>query len=192
MAVRIDQIGPEQWALYAQVPTRYEVTSLLQSRVLGDGLGGMALREVAADPPSTKEFDADDIPATWAKTFDLRAWGIFLATDEGRPIGAAAVASPSPNIFGLEHRTDAAALFDLRIAPDSRRRGTGTALIRRCAQWAKANGFRALTIETQNVNVAACRLYASCGAELLEIRRYGYAQFDEVAKEAMLIWQIAL
>ncbi len=65
-------------------------------------------------------------------------------------------------------------------------------IIHRCIEWAGSEGFRFLVIETQNTNVPACRLYASSGAELIEIRRFGYAHCPEVAEEAMLIWQLAL
>ena len=95
-------------------------------------------------------------------------------------------------MVGVERRTDAAFLYDIRVSADSRRQGVGKSLICRCAQWAKNGGFKFLVIETQNANVPACRLYAASGAELIEIRRLGYVHCPEVAKEAMLIWQLTL
>jgi hypothetical protein len=49
-----------------------------------------------------------------------------------------------------------------------------------------------MKIETQNVNVAACRFYASMGCELGAINRYGYAGVPAVAHEAMLLWYYKL
>ena len=49
-----------------------------------------------------------------------------------------------------------------------------------------------LLIKTQNVNVPACRLYAKAGCELSEVRRFGYENCPEVAREAMLIWRLRL
>jgi GNAT superfamily N-acetyltransferase len=193
VTLEINQIGPESWDRYAQVSTDFLVESVLECRPLDGGLGGIALRERAVERPYRKrEFDADDLPAAWAKDFDLQTWGVFLATDAGRAVGGAAVAPPSPGMVGVERRKDAAFLWDIRVSADSRRQGVGSALLGRCAQWAKSRGFQFLVIETQNANVPACRLYAASGAELIEIRRLGYVHCPEVAKEAMLIWQLAL
>lgn len=192
MSVTISEIGHELWDRYSQVSTQYEVRSLLQCQPIGGGMGGIALVETVVGTPYTKQFAADDLPAIWARDFDLSRWGIFLAENLGSPVGCATVAPPSPKLVGVERRVDAAFLFDIRVSPNARRQGVGKALLERCVQWARNAGFRFLVIETQNANVPACRLYASCGAELIEIRRLGYAHCAEVAKEAMLIWQIQL
>ena len=49
-----------------------------------------------------------------------------------------------------------------------------------------------MKIETQNVNVPACRFYAQQGCHLGAILRYGYAGCPEVAHEAMLLWYLDL
>jgi GNAT superfamily N-acetyltransferase len=192
MAFTISEIGPADWERYAGVSTEYLVKSVLECQLPDGGMGGIVLREKAVESPYSKRFAADDVPATWATLYDIKTWGVFLATDGGRAVGAAAVAPPSPGLVGVEHRQDAAFLFDIRVAAEVRRQGVAKALVECCAQWAKGKGFKFLVIETQNANVGACRLYAACGAELIEIRRLGYAHCPEVAKEAMLIWQLTL
>lgn len=193
MPLEVTEIGPEGWDRYAQISGDFLVDQVLQCELLDGGLGGIALRERAIESPYRKnEFDPGDVPAAWARDFDLQGWGVFLATDAGRAVGGAAVAPPSRGMVGVERRTDAAFLYDIRVSADRRRQGVGRALISGCAQWAKRRGFSFLVIETQNANVPACRLYAASGAELIEIRRFGYVHSPEVAKEAMLIWQLAL
>ncbi len=193
MTIEVNEVGREGWERYARIPAEFMVNSVFECELLDHGLGGAVFRERAIESPYKKlEFDPGDVPAGWAKDFDVKEWGIFLAVDEDQPVGGAAVAPPSPNMVGVERRKDAAFLFDIRVSADSRRQGVGRALIDRCAQWAKSRGFAFLVIETQNANVPACRFYAACGAELIEIRRLGYVHCAEVAKEAMLIWQLTL
>lgn len=193
MAIEITAIGHEGWDWYAQVAPQFTVRSVLACEPIDGGLGGIALSERPVESPYEKYgFDPDDVPAKWAQRFDIRTWGIFLATDAGKPVGGAAVAPPSLGLVGVERRLDAAFLFDIRVCADSRRRGVGKALFIRCAQWAKSKGYRFLVIETQNTNVPASRFYAASGAGLIEIRRLGYVHCTEVAKEAMLIWQLTL
>ena len=49
-----------------------------------------------------------------------------------------------------------------------------------------------MKIETQNVNVPACRFYQRLGCRLGEIHRYGYAAVRAVAGEVMLNWYLDL
>lgn len=191
MGLEVIEIGAEGFAEYSKVSPEFVVESALECEAVDGGLGGIALKEIPVDTPYRK-YDRDDNPPAWAKRFDLRAWGIFLASDSARPVGGAAVAPPLPGMVATEGRKDAACLWDVRVSSSARRRGVGTALLRRCAQWARGRGFKFLAIETQNVNVPACRFYAKNGCRLVEIRRFGYAGCAEVAHEAMLIWQLAL
>ena len=59
--------------------------------------------------------------------------------------------------------------------PEYKRRGIGKALFRASVEWCREEGLKMLKIETQNVNVPACRFYASQGARLGAINRYAYA-----------------
>lgn len=45
-----------------------------------------------------------------------------------------------------------------------------------------------MKVETQNVNVPACRFYQRMGCQLGEIRLYSYAAVLAVAHEVMLNW----
>ena len=94
MTLEISQIGPEGWDSYARIPTDFLVRSVLACELLEGGMGGITLRETAVESPYTKQFDADDLPANWANSSDLKTWGVFLAIDAGRPVGGAAVAPP--------------------------------------------------------------------------------------------------
>ena len=187
----VGEIGPEAYSLYAQVTPEFVVESSLDCESVDGGLGGFRLRQTPVDHPYRK-YDHDEDPPDWARKYDLSKWGVFLATVDRSPVGGAAVAPPMPGIVVAEGRHDRAALFDIRVSPEQRRRGIGTALLHACAEWAQGQGFAFLDIETQNVNVPACRFYAGNGCELVEIRRFAYAHCPEFAHEAMLIWRLAL
>ncbi len=99
------------------------------------------------------------------------------------------VAFRTPGLHLLDGQEDVAALWDLRVAPAFRRRGVGTALFAAARTWAKAGGARRLDVETQNVNVPACRFYALQGCTLAAIHRFAYAECPE---EVQLIWTVPL
>jgi ribosomal protein S18 acetylase RimI-like enzyme len=102
------------------------------------------------------------------------------------------VAHRSPKVWMLEGRDDLAVLWDLRVHPEHRRMGIGGALFRAAAQRATHMGCRHLKVETQNINVAACRFYAAQGCRLRAIDREAYAADPRVAHEAMLLWTLDL
>ena len=55
----------------------------------------------------------------------------------------------------------------------------------RAARWASAQRCRQLRVETQNINVAACRFYAQRGCILQGVHRGIY---QEVPDEIQLLW----
>jgi GNAT superfamily N-acetyltransferase len=156
-------------------------------------MGGLRLIEEAVTPPYVKDYDADESPIDWPKQFDTRRWVFFLALNGAHsPLGAAAVAYDTPGVNMLEARRDLAVLWDIRVHPDARGRGLGRRLFARAVDWARARSCRQLKIETQNVNVGACRFYRRMGCELGAIHRYGYAAHPDAAHEAMLLWYLDL
>jgi GNAT superfamily N-acetyltransferase len=152
------------------------------------GLGGFKLIEEDVAEPFVKDYGCDG-PTDWSEAFDLSGWGIFVAWESQRPVGGAAIAAGGP-VYPMDRfqRTDLAVLWDIRVHPECRRRGIGTRLFEHAAGWARRRGYGQLGAETQNVNVPACRFYASQGCTLGAIHRLGYAGCPDVADEAMLLW----
>jgi GNAT superfamily N-acetyltransferase len=127
--------------------------------------------------PYVKDFAG---PAEWRASFDVSKWGCVVAWVDGHRVGGAVIAFDTPGVTMLEGRRDLAVLWDLRVAPEMRGRGVGTALFREVEKWAIAHGCRELEIETQNTNVRACRFYERRGCELRDSHPVG----DEV----QLLW----
>ena len=195
MSVEIEEIGADRLSTYAAIPIAFKVECIFRVNLVDGGLGGIRLHEQKVAPSYTKDYDSYDEaerPMQWPHRFDIRNWGIFLASANSQHVGGAAVAYNTAGVHMLAGRKDLAVLWDIRVHPDSRRRGIGTELFRYAAQWAKQRGCKQLKIETQNINVAACRFYAKQGCHLEEINKYAYAHRPAIAHEVMLIWYLDL
>jgi len=85
----------------------------------------------------------------------------------GKPDHAAWLAYVEGQLAGQilvhENWNHFAIIWDIAVDPPHRRRGVGRRLIAQAVAWARARGLPGVMLETQNNNVAACRLYASCG-----------------------------
>lgn len=192
IAVRFDVVDVSAAALseYGRVSIAFEVKRVaeIQERASArEGEARFALTERAIAHPYTKDYDSvlGDAPSAWAGRFDLSRWRFFLARTNGRAVGAAAVAFDTPAVEMLEGRRDLAVLWDIRVSPDARRHGVGAALIGAAERWAAANGCRELKVETQNINVPACRFYALQGFTLRTVNRGAY---PDLGHEMQLLW----
>lgn len=192
--MEIQEAGLEGLTSLAAVPTAFEVRSVLRVELLDRGLAGFRLHEEPVGTPYLKDYDAyeDGGPESWLAQFDMRQWGVVLAWEGRQCVGGAVVAFDTPGVNMLEARRDLAVLWDIRVHAELRRQGLGSRLFQAAAEWARQRGCRQLKVETQNVNVPACRFYVRQGCELGAINRYGYAGIPHVAHEAMLLWYLDL
>jgi ribosomal protein S18 acetylase RimI-like enzyme len=79
---------------------------------------------------------------------------------------------------------------DLVINPEFRGVGLGRKLLERGIQWARENQFPGVMLETQDDNVPACTLYASCGFILSGFDRNVYKAINPNTKETALYWYL--
>jgi len=171
---------------YASIPIAFEVAEVLDVEVQQGESGGFTLRSRTLDVRHVKDYDAlDGGPARWARRFDLSNWGLLGAYIGGDRVGGAAVAFDTPGLVMCEDRTDLAVLWDIRVSPGHRGRGIGSALVTTAEAWSVARACRQLKVETQNVNVPACRFYSRHGFVLGAIHRFAYPSLPE---EVQLLW----
>jgi GNAT superfamily N-acetyltransferase len=188
--VEIREESPSSLIDYASVSIAFEVRERLAVAAPDLGLRGLHLATEPVPAPYVKDYDADGhAPPNWASRFDLGRWGVLAAFADGKRVGGATIARDTPAVTMLEGRLDVAVLWDLRVTPSLRGRGVGTLLLRRAEAWAASHGGRWLKIETQNVNVAACRFYAGQGCRLGAIHRFAYPTRPD---EAQLLWYKAI
>ncbi|HEX8354826.1 MAG TPA: GNAT family N-acetyltransferase [Pyrinomonadaceae bacterium] len=171
----------------ANIPIAFEVESVFDVSARDGGLGGLVLSERRLDVPYVKDYDRaeGEGPAQWARRFDVSNWGLIGAHLDGARVGGAVIAFNTEGVNMLEGRGDLAVLWDIRVSPQARGRGVGSALFRAVEAWAAARGVRQLKIETQNINVPACRFYARQGCVLGAINRFAY---NELPDEVQLLW----
>ncbi len=187
---RIIRIGAERLPEYASIPATALITSVFAIELIDGGLGGVRLREEVV-VPYVKDYDQDGgSPVTWTQQFYIHNWGLFLAQYDAQIVGAAAVAWNTNGTNLLEGRRELAVLWDIRVHPHHRREGIGTALFRHAANWARSRGCTRFKIETQNINVPACRFYRSMGCELGTLHRFAYA--PPLNHEVQLNWYLDL
>ncbi|UCG82061.1 MAG: GNAT family N-acetyltransferase [Dehalococcoidia bacterium] len=178
---------------YSTVPIRFEVKSKLSLDSPNGGLGGIVFHEEDVIPPYMKDYDEakDGAPIPWLERFDTSNWVLFLAREKSIPVGGAAVAFDTPEVRVLRDREGISVLWDIRVHPAHRRSGMGSALFSEAAKWSKERNCKYLQVETQNVNVPACRFYVRQGCMLGDIIRFAY-HAPEVAHEVMLVWYLDL
>lgn len=97
----------------------------------------------------------------------------------------------TPGVNMLAGRTDLTVLWDIRVHPEYRKLGIGTALFKHAEDWSRSKGCKWMKVETQNINVPACRFYAKMGCELGEINTQAYVE-DGLGHETMLVWYLTL
>ena len=172
-------------AEYALLSIAFPVDQVLD--VTARAEGGFALSARRLEVPYLKDYDAIDGegPLHWSRRFDVSNWTLFTARVAGSRVGGATVAFDSPGLTMLEGRRDLSVLWDIRVAPNARGKGIGSALLEQVEAWARAHSCRELKVETQNINVPACAFYARRGCEL---RSVNHAAYPELPEEIQLLW----
>ena len=176
-----------QFTEHASVPISFQVISRLDVSAIESGLSGLAMREQIVERPYIKDYDddAEEGPEHWCERWDLSKWVILAAFYGEKRVGGAVLAFDTDNLDMLEGRKDLMVLWDLRVHPEHRRQGVGGRLFRASEDWALARSCLQIKVETQNINVAACRFYANQGCVLRASHRFAYPKFPD---EVQLLW----
>lgn len=172
---------------HALIPICFQVTTRLELSLVDGGLGGLNLTEREVSPPYAKDYDVDGEggPLRWPVDFDVSNWGLIAAFEGEQQVGGVVIAFDTDGVVMLEGRRDLAVIWDIRVATEARGRGVGRRLFGAAEEWAITRGCRQLKVETQNINVPACRFYRRQGCALGAISRYAYPDLPD---EIQLLW----
>ncbi len=187
MKIDILEHGAERLAEYAAVSIAFRVSEVLDVDAIATNPGASPLPSRPVAAPYIKDYDTvpGDAPLDWPARFDVSRWTFLAALVNGNRVGCAALIAREPAVDLLEGRDDLARLWDLRVAPEFRHRGVASTLLAAAEEWADARDIRTLMVETQNVNVPACRFYARQGFVLGAVNRRAY---PDLPHEVQLLW----
>lgn len=179
---------PPDWDAYRSVSIAFEVATAIRVTPDARAEGGAALTEAPVCEPYVKDYDAlEGGVARWSAFYTPDRWGVYVARIDGERVGGAVV-SLEPTITAEAvgpARKACAYLWDIRVATRWRGAGVGHELFRAAESWARDHSCDVLLIETQNVNVAACRFYQRQGCTLIHVDAHAYPSLPD---EMQLVW----
>jgi len=118
--------------------------------------GAFYAREYGFD--SSFEGLVAEIAAKFLASFDASRERCWIADIEGAQVGS---------IFLVRHTDAIAKLRLLLVDPAGRGQGLGRRLVGECVAFAKASGYRRITLWTQSMLVAARKIYQEAGFKLV-------------------------
>jgi ribosomal protein S18 acetylase RimI-like enzyme len=158
---------------------RCDSSFTVSSKLILNAESGTISYTIMDVPPYTKQYGAEEFDSKYYLDHLDRA--IFLAYLDEELAGEIRLRKNWNGYAYIDH-----------IAVDSkyRKQGVGRILIKHAIEWARAKEFPGIMLETQNNNVAACRLYAGCGFELRGFDTHLYKALDPATDEIALYWYL--
>ncbi|WP_269846994.1 GNAT family N-acetyltransferase [Paenibacillus sonchi] len=78
----------------------------------------------------------------------------------------------------------------IQVDKQFRRYGIGRQLMEQAKRWAQERGLPGIMLETQNINVQACRFYERCGFVIGGFDQYVYKGIPAVSGEVAVYWYL--
>lgn len=125
--------------------------------------------------PYDKQYDNEEIGIDYVNEFGK---AVFFYYEDNECIGRIRLRS-NWNGYGL--------IENISVVKKWRRKGIGLKLLSQGVEWARNNNCAGLMLETQDVNVSACRFYAKNNFIIGAVDTMLYSNF-ETAKEKAIIW----
>jgi len=154
----------------------------VEAELIPSARHGVVTYEIEPVPAYLKRY-ADNEEGELADFIDAPDKMFLLAYADGELAGHISVAIHWNRYAFIDH---------LAVDARSRRHGVGRALLAQAIDWARARQLPGVMLETQNNNVAACRLYERLGFTLGGFDRFLYRGEMPETREIALFWYLPL
>ncbi|HEY7687932.1 MAG TPA: bifunctional helix-turn-helix transcriptional regulator/GNAT family N-acetyltransferase [Dongiaceae bacterium] len=127
------------------------------------------------------EFEAliAEIVAKFIRNFDAQRERCWVAEMDGEIVGA---------VFLVKESDDVARLRMLHVDAKARGQGLGRRLVEECVRFARARGYKTLTLWTNDILISARRIYEAAGFTLVKEEKHHSFGKDLVGQH----WNLAL
>ncbi|NOR44049.1 MAG: GNAT family N-acetyltransferase [Candidatus Delongbacteria bacterium] len=169
---------------YHKVPIRFSSDTIYPEELFAGKAEDINLIETPV-PPFTKDYDEHELPYKWVEKWDISNWCILKTEIDGKYIAGAVIAYNTNGVNMLEGRDDIAVLWDIRVSPEYRGKGIGEKLFKEAIKFTEEKNCEFLKIETQNINVNACKFYKKMGCYL---GKYSINEYKDFSDEIMMLW----
>jgi DNA-binding MarR family transcriptional regulator/GNAT superfamily N-acetyltransferase len=139
-------LGGSQQAPILREPLPGDMGWVVQSH------GSLYASEYGFDP--SFEVLVAEIAAKFLASFDASCERCWIAELDGVPVGS---------VFLVRHNDEVANLRLLLVDPAGRGQGLGQRLVAECISFARASGYRRITLWTQSILLAARKIYQDAG-----------------------------
>ncbi len=156
---------------------------IVDARLILSARDGQISYTIEPVRPYLKHYPAEQFD--WNTFIDNPDKAIYLAYVDGQLAGQLAgqiILWKNWNHYGY--------IEDIAVDVNFRRQGIGRRLIEQAITWAKDRGLPGLMLETQNNNIAGCRLYEACGFHLGGFDRELYKAISPGTGEIALFWYL--
>ncbi|MBL8098115.1 MAG: GNAT family N-acetyltransferase [Anaerolineales bacterium] len=173
MNVKIEQLNSQNKNLVDKFDRKFTVKEKLTLSMENGNL----TYSIIPVSPYEKEIPVDDVNVD--SFLDNEEKIIFLAFVDNQLAG---------QIKMITWWNQFAYIDDLIVNPQFRGLGVGKSLIAEAVRWSKEKRFPGIMLETQDDNVAACKLYQSCGFILGGFDKFTLKNFKP--NEIALFWYL--
>jgi ribosomal-protein-alanine N-acetyltransferase len=148
-------------------------------------MGGLTMRlrrlEIG-DLDAIERIERASYPTPWSRSM----FATELAKPSSLSLGAVDDADRLMGYLVLSRYVDAWHVMNVAVAPESRRQGVATALLRRLLDDTRHDAQRGYTLEVRVSNVGAIALYEGFGFRTKGVRR-GY--YTDNREDALIMWR---
>ncbi|MHA2270923.1 MAG: GNAT family N-acetyltransferase [Candidatus Hodarchaeales archaeon] len=177
MSLNIKKISHENLNDFSRIDNSFEVSSVIELGMI-QGEIRYKIKEVAEGWEKKYDTPRDFDPAS---VINNETAVIFLAYLDGLIAG---------KVVLKKYWNNFAYIDDIAVDRSFRRRGIGQQLLHRAISWAQEKGFPGIMLETQNINVGACKLYESCGFQIGGFDQLVYKAMNLPKDEIAIYWYL--